>query len=316
MVTDYLLKNAPKREWNHQLICLLLLSYWKSHQRIGGSLICKIYFLQDASLLDKEIGVTIEAEDFLEDLQSPDEYEQSVMKQILIYCRNLTLESKYREIRTFLSNPNHAVMPFYKIYEFKSKLNDVNLAQLFHACFEEIDNVDQYRRCPNCGWTLVWKNGHWRCNKESVCHSLKDFNDLEYFPNTDQKLFRLTPGIQKYILLPGMSEIRIAEKLRRKVLMVTLYPNINQYDISVEANDKSIFMDVKDYRSPFQIAQYINRNLNNLEDEVWYVIPDYRVKNSPGYIETVKTLLQNNGNPLLNVVSEKQAIKEAEKRLR
>ena len=55
-------------------------------------------FPSDASLLDKDIGVTIEAEDFLED-QSPDEYEQSSMKNILLYCRNHNLEEKYREIQ-------------------------------------------------------------------------------------------------------------------------------------------------------------------------------------------------------------------------
>lgn len=86
-----------------------------------------------ASLLDKEIGVTIEAEDFLEDFQSPDEYEQSVMKRILIYCRDHSLDRKYRETRIFLSNPNHAVISFQKIYELKSKLNDGELAQYFHA---------------------------------------------------------------------------------------------------------------------------------------------------------------------------------------
>ncbi|MCH6265337.1 hypothetical protein [Neobacillus citreus] len=273
-------------------------------------------FPPDASLLDKEIGVTIEAEDFLEDFQSPDEYEQSVMKRILLYCRDLTLDSKYREIRTFLSNPKHAVIPFHKIYELKSKLNDVELAQLFHACYKEIENVDQYRQCPHCGWTLEWKNGHWRCNKESICHSLGDFKDLDYFPKTDQKLFRLIPGIHKYILLPGMSEIRLAEKLRKKGLMVTLYPNVDQYDIQAEANDKRIFMDVKDYRSPFQLAQYINRNLHKLEDEIWYVVPDYRVKLFPGYLDTVKSQLQNNETKLFNIVSEKQAIKEAEWRLK
>jgi hypothetical protein len=69
-------------------------------------------FPPDASLLDMEIGVTIEAEDFLEDFQYPDEYEQSVMKRILLYCRDKNLENKYREIRTFLSNPIHSVIPF------------------------------------------------------------------------------------------------------------------------------------------------------------------------------------------------------------
>jgi hypothetical protein len=270
-------------------------------------------FPPDAGLLDKEIGVTIEAEDFQEDFQSPDEYEQSVMKRILIYCRNLSIDNKYREIRTFLSNPNHAVIPFQKIYELKSKLNDVELAQLFHFCYEELENLDQYRKCPNCGWTLEWKNGHWRCNKESICHSLKDFKELKDFPKMNQKLFRLTPGIQKYILLPGMSEMRIAEKLRKKGYIVTLYPNVDQYDIKAEVNEKRIFMDVKDYRSPFHLAQYINRNLHKLDDKVWYVVPDYRVKFFPSYVETVKSLIQNNGNTPLMVLSEKHAIKEAKR---
>lgn len=195
-------------------------------------------FPSDASLLDKEIGVTIEAEDFLEEQSSTDEFEQSEMKKILLYCRKHNLEDTYRVIRTFLANPKHSVISFQQWYEFKGKINDQELLKCLSSCYENIEDVDRYRVCPNCGWTLEWKKGAWRCNKENICHVLADFNDLRFFSKTPQKLMRMKSGIQKYTLLPGMSELRIAEKLRKRGHYVILYPNIDEYDILVQKGDK------------------------------------------------------------------------------
>lgn len=72
-------------------------------------------FPPDASLLDKDYGVNIEAEDFLENIESTEEYEQSIMKQILITSRRKKVDSDYRLIRAFLSDPNHSVITYHKI---------------------------------------------------------------------------------------------------------------------------------------------------------------------------------------------------------
>lgn len=270
----------------------------------------KKLFPPDASLLDKEIGLTIEAEDFLEEFLSPDEYEQSAMKQILVYCRKNNLEDTYRKIRTFLSKPEHAVIPFQTLYQFMGTINNYNLVNLFSSCYENINNLDGYRKCPNCGWTLEWKNGYWRCNKEDICRSLADFTVVEPFPQTAEKMLRMKSGIQKYILLPGMAELRMEEKLSIKGVGVTLYPNIDEYDLKIEKDDKEILLDVKDYRDPYQLALYINRiNLSDLNKDVWYVIPDYRTKNYEKYPIRIKNHLTTERQKIVTVLTETEAMR-------
>ena len=267
-------------------------------------------FPPEASLLNNEFGVTLEAEDFLEEIESPEEYEQSIMKQILLYCRTNNLEDSYRLIRIFLSNKSHSVIPFYKLYDFYGKISNSDLINLVSSCYEEVVNIEHYRKCPNCGWTLEWKKGNWRCNKENTCQALSDFRSIEHYDETDEKLLRMKSGIQKYILLPGMSELRIADKLSKKGYKVTMYPNIDEYDIKVETIDYVAMLDVKDYYNPYQLALYINnKTTTELNDNVWYIIPDYRAKLFPEYQKRVKDYLHDDRKHLVKIFSESEVYK-------
>lgn len=268
-------------------------------------------FPPDASLLDKEYGVTIEAEDFLENIESTEEYEQSIMKQILITSRKKTLDSDYRSIRAFLSNPNHSVITYHKLYDFVYRnVKDAQFQNLVFSCYEEIVNITNYRKCPNCGWTLEWRKGNWRCNKEDVCHFVSDVQDVSSFEMTDEKLMRMTPGIQKYVLLPGMSEQNIAKKLRKKGYTVTMYPNIDEYDIRIELKNQVIMIDVKDYRNPWQLANYLNNlHQSKIDSNVLYVIPDYRVQMISQYQKKVKNYLRNELKKIIKIYSESEIIK-------
>lgn len=236
-----------------------------------------------AALLDEYIGFTLEAEDFMNSFESPDEDDQNEMKKILNYCRKHQLDKGYVSIRTFLSNPEHAVIDAFSLLEsFPALTDDKQLNDLIFQCYEELpQSLNNYRKCPYCGWTLEWKKGNWQCNKENICHHLKDFEKVRFFEfNETERIYRMKRGIQRYVLLPGMQEISLANQLRNQGYQVELYPEIDLFDLRIYNEGKAIDVDVKDYRSPALLANTFNqmsqKQLAKYHHDSYVVIPYYR----------------------------------------
>lgn len=270
-------------------------------------------FPPDACLIDKTNNLTFEAEDFLNDYISPDEDEQSVMKRLLNYCKVNNLDNEYRDIRIFLSKEENAIITSFTLWQFKQRFRDQQLSVFIELFYEEIHSVDEYKICPNCHWTLAWKKGNWRCSKENICHALVDFERLEKVPSTGEQYLRLKTGIHKYILLPGMAELKIVNQLEEKGYACVLYPNVDQYDIQIKTSRQLINLDVKDYHNPYQLAQNIKEKIpiKDLE-KCWIVVPTYRERIFPQYVQRLYVLLGKTYRRL-KIVLERDLYKEIER---
>src|SRR5690625_760300 len=99
------------------------------------------YFPLDKPLLDSDTGLSFEAEEFLEVIDHPEEYEQGVMKKILIYCRENNLQEEYTRIRTFLSDPNHAVITRKQLFIFLAQVSHDELRKHLEYCYERVTNI-------------------------------------------------------------------------------------------------------------------------------------------------------------------------------
>lgn len=265
----------------------------------------------DAPLLDKFTGVSYEADDFVEIYVSPEENDQSIMKEILLYCREKELDSNYRKIRMFLSDPVNAVISGRSLWKLKDEILDETLQSLVNQCYEKVESLKNYKKCPHCSWTLVEKDGNWRCNKDVTCRSLANFTAVDAFDVDANLYYRLTPGIQKYTLLPGMAESKIAKRLKKKSYQLTMYPEVDKADIEVFLAGTSVQLDVKDYQNPCQLAQYLIKN--EPQENCWYVIPSYHERIYKGYAKRVQNQLQNAGYTNIKVVMENNLIKELER---
>lgn len=265
-------------------------------------------FPLEAGLIERHIGLTIEAEEYLEELDNPAEYEQSKMRDILVYCREHRLDQEYRKIRSYLSNPKHAVIPYEQLYMFLMEMDDSELMEKIKECYEKINDLDRYRVCPNCGWTLVWKTGKWQCNSGSPCHMLVDLSEAGKFSKSQKQYLRMTRGIQRYTLIPGIAEHLIANKLSKKGYQVQMYPKIDEFDILVKNNGLKLALDVKDYSHPFFLARNIVKNIlnNEFDQDIWFVIPNYRLDIYPSYIKMAKGYIKNDVNEDVHLVSEKE----------
>ncbi|NEN84698.1 hypothetical protein [Paenibacillus elgii] len=278
------------------------------------------YYPGEASLIEEFVGITPDAEDFINTYISPDEAQQRNMFAILQFCRDESrkLQEEYTKIRTFLSQPQNAVLSSFQLAQFAESFRDRELSILVRQCYEEVTSLlVNYRKCPHCGWTLEYKHDRWRCNKENICHSLADFEVVDQFDFKNERIYRLLPGIQRYVLLPGISETKLADFLKRKGYGVELYPNIDEYDLAVSLHNNKIFLDIKDFKDPRTLANFFNQKsqayIEKYGQRVYVVIPKYRNDLFPFYSKRASALLNEEAKKFINIIMENEVEKTLKK---
>ncbi|MFY0217238.1 hypothetical protein [Bacillus cereus] len=267
----------------------------------------------DSTFLVEGFGLSIDIEDFLEEYMSPEEFDQSVMKEILQYCRKYGLDEEYRKIRSIVANPNNAVLTYVRLRRILSLVEDDKLKEWLQKCYEEVPhNIDNYKKCPHCGWTVSFIKGSWRCNKEQICGHFQSFERLEAYKFSEgESVYRIRPGIQRYVLLTGIIEEKMCKRL--KGYDAVLYPNIDEFDIRINVNDTLIDLDVKDYRSPKMLANAFNdKNSSQLKKyhrNSYIIIPNYRLKMNPNYKELVCSSLSKESSVYIQIMTERELFK-------
>ena len=163
-------------------------------------------------------GISLEAEEFLDIYVSPGESDQKVMAEIVAYCRekypvNKQYQQYYSDIRSFVTNPENAIIEKYKLVSFQAAIRDVTLGALFLRLYEEFPkSKNNYRRCSHCGWTMTYAKGRWQCHSRT-CNKEANTTNLEELPTN--ATHRLLPGIHRFTLVPGLTEQNLATRLRR-----------------------------------------------------------------------------------------------------
>ncbi|MFS0555058.1 hypothetical protein [Brevibacillus sp. 179-C9.3 HS] len=278
------------------------------------------YYPGEAPMIEEFIGITPDAEDFINTYISPDEAQQRNMFAILQFCRDESrkLQTEYTQIRTFLSKPQNAVLSSFQLAQFAESFRDSELSTLVRQCFEEVTPfLVNYRKCPHCGWTLEYKHDQWRCNKENICKSLSDWKMVDQFDFKNERVYRLLPGIQRYVLLPGISETKLAVYLKRKGYRVELFPNVDEYDLAVSLNNNRIFLDVKDFKDPRTLANFFNQKspmyLEKYGHQVYVVIPRYRNELFPFYGKRASVLLKEDTKKFIRIIMENEVEKMLKK---
>ena len=268
----------------------------------------------DATFLVEGFDISIDIEDFLEEYESPEEFDQSVMKEILQYCRQYNLDEEYRSVRSLVSMPNNAVLTYVQLRTKMLMIKDKGLQQLLEKCYEQIpQHIGNYKKCPHCGWTVSFIKGKWVCNKEQICGNFQSFEHLESYSFLEnEQVYRIRPGIQRYVLLTGMIEGNLYKRL--KDFDAILYPNIDEFDIRIGVNGTMVDLDVKDYRSPKMLANTFNnksvRVLKKYHENAFIVIPNYRLQMNPNYKELLCSSLNKEVEAFIRIITERELFKQ------
>ncbi|MCX5233832.1 hypothetical protein OG824_01090 [Streptomyces prunicolor] len=60
-------------------------------------------------------------------------------------------------------------------------------------------------------------------------------------------------GVWRFVVVPGVSELRVKQRLEKLGATVELWPEMDRYDLLVQAGGKEFRIDVKEYRSPYRL---------------------------------------------------------------
>ncbi|MDJ0773568.1 MAG: Fis family transcriptional regulator [Mastigocoleus sp. MO_167.B18] len=206
--------------------------------------------------------------------------QEKVLEDVLNHCRGHGLEKEYRAFRKQIINK-----PVLKFAEYRRMLSSSELGRLqkfltkSYIDLNKFEEQDVYHLCPHCGYVQRKRpNGTYNC-RNSFCDRLaieKKLPPLPTIPHEQAKDYKIvTPGIHQYGTIPGIWELYLEEELSKLGVRVTIWPEIDEYDLLVEFDKKKRWaIDVKDWEHMYQSIKEVNYRLD--ATETFVVFPDER----------------------------------------
>jgi hypothetical protein len=95
----------------------------------------------------------------------------------------------------------------------------------------------------------------------------------------------LARGVWRWTTVPGLVEVALYQALSSRGLKPALWPELDAYDLHVEASDgahRTTFrIDLKDYTNALLLARKVQADQGDAGGADWLVVPDYRAPSVP-----------------------------------
>ena len=172
-----------------------------------------------------------------------------------------------------------------------------NFIDGFYAyCYEEIPSNAVYQ-CPNCQWTAIKEDEGYRCSHYRCNLVMKQISPKKI--NIDRGYKRVKPGINLFIVIPGLLELEIKKKCDRLNVECELWPDKDRYDCKITFENQMFFaIDAKDYHSPYRLAYELENKLSSYNPlngiRNFIVVPDDSGRNRKDYCQVVNNKLPQN----------------------
>ncbi|OUL23396.1 Fis family transcriptional regulator [Nostoc sp. 106C] len=178
--------------------------------------------------------------------------QEKVLQDVLEHCRANQLEEAYRALRKLIIES--PVLPY---TEFRRIISSTQLRPLRDFLLKiYVDLVDlvedkTYHFCPRCKYVMHKYKNTYIC-RSHTCEKISAKQGLSCLPTISkedaEELKVVTPGVHRYGTIPGIWELDLAQKLTKLGLRVTLWPEIDEFDLLVEFSKKIRWaIDVKDW---------------------------------------------------------------------
>lgn len=169
-------------------------------------------------------------------------------------------------------------------------------------------------RCAHCN-TLMrphfnqkrYPNGYCPIHQ---CNSKYPPQISERLNPEDGRLLVAKPQILAYWTAPAIDELAIFDEAKTYGLDAELYPESDLCDVSI--GDRNIGIDAKSYRSPVLLALKLNRSIGGLINYKIRIIAitDELIEDCPGYLSTLRSLLDEKSLQIMSVSSVIENIQE------
>jgi len=208
----------------------------------------EVSFIEDGLLSDFATQWQVEGFDIEQQVQ------EQIIQDVLQNCRGKQLEEEYRAYRKLIIE--HPVLSYPEYRRLLSSSSPLKPLQdfLLKTYVDLVDLFEEkaYHFCPRCKYVMRSRpDGSYSCRNLN-CERLTAKLKLPPIPpiSKDKALTykAITPGVHRYGTIPGIWEIKLAETLTKKGIRVTLWPQIDEFDLLVEFGRKVRWaIDVKDW---------------------------------------------------------------------
>ena len=229
------------------------------------------------------------------------EMTENIMLDIKDACLHLRNPQAYVHCRRFLIE--HPICTRDELEELASVLPGNSLPRLLSSAYEDVPghfvvggSIDT---CPHCGWTIRWTTDRKPFCVISRCNSViqTGANVSSVITSAPGRLLRLKRGLQMYVGVPGLSELKLADELAKiKGVEIGLWPGFDAYDLRVvfTGTGEAWAVDVKDYRNPARLAREVKPfRAAPSWNQAFYAFPEHR--RSRGYMQTFRNLHPSHG---------------------
>ncbi|KYC40193.1 Fis family transcriptional regulator [Scytonema hofmannii PCC 7110] len=178
--------------------------------------------------------------------------QEKVLQDVWEYCRANQLEEQYVALRKLIIEC--PVLPY---PEFRRILSSTELRPLrdflLQIYVDLVDFVEEktYYFCPRCKYVMYQYKNSYIC-RSHTCEQISAQRPLAPLPTISRDdadtLKVVNPGVHRYGTLPGLWELELAQALTQRGVRVTLWPEIDEFDLLAEFSRKVRWaIDVKDW---------------------------------------------------------------------
>ncbi|HLO85521.1 MAG TPA: Fis family transcriptional regulator [Nostocaceae cyanobacterium] len=207
--------------------------------------------------------------------------QEKVLQDVVEYCRANQLDETYRAFRKLIIERPVLPRSEYRRLISSSQLRPLdNFLRQIYVDVVNFASESVYYCCPRCKYIMRRRaDGTYNC-RSPFCERLSAKLQLPPQISISQEEAEdwkvVTPGVYRYGTLPGIWEIELAEKLTKMGVRVTLWPEIDEFDLLVEFSKRNRWaIDVKDWvRLNEERLKKVNYRLDTTE--TFIVFPDER----------------------------------------
>ena len=229
-----------------------------------------------------------------------DELDEEAMLEVREQCRLLSRQDIYIRVRKFLIKN-----PVLSVKDFLHECNALpqRIRQAFESMYEYIPasvvTEGQIEKCSFCGWTLsITQSGKRRCATQLCYVRTRGFGRIVKTDTERQGVaLRVKQGIVRYVVIPGLSELRLERRLARFGLDVKLWPNYDTFDLFVLfPSGETWAVDVKDWANPFLLGSSLKEfSKEPAWNRAFLVVPNHRASMRNRYAKAFEAAQRGRG---------------------
>ncbi|MEU1516869.1 hypothetical protein ABZ490_32785 [Streptomyces sp. NPDC005811] len=216
-------------------------------------------------------------------------YDREIIRTALRLCREYGEEDAYTEFRRILVTRPVLTSAEDFALSMDHVLDPVKelLGRIYRPVPDSYLRGDGYAACGRCRTLLVpLHDGGWWCERDRCRRRGQPPVGRRFARDEVGELLQLARPLRQFVTGPGRAEVVLGERLTALGVKVRMWPAYDAYDVHIMFPDGCVWaVDVKDWAHP----AFLGRAARPVPqeppyDEAFWVVPQDRVDDRPGYI--------------------------------